>query len=165
MSSLRRFQDKIDVLDLIISILKDHEKNLSDFVDKMDAFIKRISVFEKDTEKGVVSQREGFTPGGNRCIVSVKCKRWSDFRDVSMGAPLVAFELRDSGLYITSVSDRFIFKYLEKIPDTKGVTFVHLGKPGCRKVLSLNPISVRRWLSDELKVPENRIIEGDLFTS
>ena len=103
MSSLRRFQDKIDVLDLIISVLKDHEKSLSDFIEKMDTFIKEVSVFKEVCGKSGISRPRMFTQGDNRNIISVECERWSDFKEVSMGARLVAFEMRDGGLYLSLI--------------------------------------------------------------
>ena len=155
MSSLRRFQDKIDVLDLIISILKDHEKSLSDFIEKMDAFIKEVSVLKKVGEENRISRPRRFTQRDNCNVISVGCRRWSDFREVSMGARLVVFEVRDGGLYITSMSNGFIFKHFHKLPGSEAVTSL--------PPESLDVGNVKRWLSDELKVPENRIVEGHLF--
>ena len=154
MSSLRRFQDKIDVLDLIISVLKDHEKSLSDFIEKMDTFIKEVSVFKEVCGKSGISRPRMFTQRDNRNIISVECERWSDFKEVSMGARLVAFEVRDGGLYITSMSNGFIFKHLHRLPSSEAVTSF--------STESLDVGNVKRWLSDELKVPENRIVEGHL---
>ena len=154
MSSLRRFQDKIDVLDLIINVLKDHEKSLSDFIEKMDTFIKEVSVFKEVCGKSGISRPRMFTQGDNRNIISVECERWSDFKEVSMGARLVAFEARDGGLYITSISDGFIFKHIHRLPSSEAITFL--------SPESLDVGNVKRWLSDELKVPENRIVEGYL---
>ncbi|RLG08921.1 MAG: hypothetical protein DRN64_04540 [Thaumarchaeota archaeon] len=154
MSSLRRFQDKIDVLDLIINVLKDHEKSLSDFIEKMDTFIKEVSVFKKVYGKSGISRPRMFTQRDNRNIIFVECERWSDFKEVSMGARLVAFEVRDGGLHITSISDGFIFKHLHKLPSSEAVTSL--------SPESLDVGNVKCWLSDELKVPENRIVEGHL---
>jgi len=154
MSSLRRFQDKIDVLDLIISVLKDHEKSLSDFIEKMNTFIKEASVFKEVCGKSGISRPRIFTQRENRNIISVECRRWSDFREVSMGARLVAFEMRDGGLYITSMSNGFIFKHLHRLLGSEAVTSL--------PPESLDVGNVKRWLSDELKVPENRIVEGHL---
>lgn len=51
MSFRSRFQEKIDVLDIIIGILKDHEEHLSDVADRLDKISRDLLVFEKKMER------------------------------------------------------------------------------------------------------------------
>ena len=51
MSSRSRFDDRIDILDIIISILKDHEESLSNIVDRLEAVSKTFSSIEKKITK------------------------------------------------------------------------------------------------------------------
>ncbi len=166
MSSRPRFQDKIDVLDILISILKDHEGNLSNTVDKLDAFIKNLSSLEKKIAKvEQILQHKKFTPVNDRRFIYVECKKWSEFREVSTGASLVAFEAEEKTLSISSAFREIIFKYSEDLPWGDDEINMQSGDLVCCKVLNLDSFSVRRWLSEELKVPEDKIVEGRLFTS
>ncbi|MFB0504813.1 MAG: hypothetical protein ACETWE_13370, partial [Candidatus Bathyarchaeia archaeon] len=77
------------------------------------------------------------------------------------GASLVAFETDIWNVFsISSACREFVFRYAEKLPLSPDD-----GAPEdsvCCKVLDLDPLSLRRWLSDELNVPEDKIIEGNL---
>jgi len=159
------FEDKIDILDLIISILKDHEESLSNFVDRLEVFIKNLSSLEKKISNLDKIPQPGRSTSEDRRILLVECKRWSDFKDINAGASLVAFETEDNALSVSSASRDFIFRYSEKLPDVDDSMTVHSGDSVCRKVSCLNPLGVRRWLSEELRVPEDKIIEGRLLTN
>jgi len=166
MSSHTRFEDKIDVLDIIISILKDHEENLSNIVDKLDSFVRNLSILEKKMSKlDQPLQQKKFRPESERRIVFVECKKWSEFRDACAGASLVAFDMSDSVLSVNSSSREFVFRYSERLPDASDVLPSHSGNSAFRGALHLNTLSVRHWLSEELKVPEDKIVEGALSTT
>lgn len=141
------FQSKIDVLDLIISILKDHEENLSGSIDKIGDMLQN---------RNPVPVKEP-----HHLLVFVDCLRWSDFKRASAGSSLVGYRIDVWNEFtIISVSPRFISRYSEKLPRSKDD--IMLEDTVCGKVLDLDSIGLRHWLSEELKVPENKIIEGNI---
>jgi len=185
-----RFEGKIDVLDLLINILKDHEENLSDVVDKLDVFLDNLSLAQKKTAKldqilkrddlsDVVDRLGVFinslssvvekisresTSEKDRHIAIVDCRKWSEFRVVSAGASLVAFEMDVWNVFsITSRSREFIFRFSESLPMSKNDAMPE--GSASNKLPNLDSTSLRRWLSEELKVPEEKIIEGNLVKS
>jgi len=103
-------------------------------------------------------------PSNDRRFVLVECKRWAEFKDVSGGASLIAFETGDNILSVSSASSEFVFKYTEKLLEDDAVS-AHPEDSVRRKILNLNPLNVRRWLSEELKTSEDKIIEGRVSTN
>jgi len=163
MSSLPRFQDKIDVLDMIISILKDHEENLSSIVDKLDTFVEDLSSLNKKFAKiDQILQRSKFVPMHDPNILTVECQKWPEFREMSIGASLVAFEIDETNLSISSASRGFVFSYSERLPDLESLTSDNSEDLSLRRVVNLDPFSVKAWLSEELKITEDKILEGRL---
>ena len=166
MSSLPRFQDKIDVLDMIISILKDHEENLSNIVDKLDTFVENFSSLEKKIAMiGQGLQNAKFAHRKERRMLLVECRNWSEFREMSIGASLVAFEIAKDLLSVSSASSEFVFKYSEKLPPVDSLTALQPGDTSHREASSPNSLGIRAWLSEELKVAEHRILEGKLLAT
>jgi len=96
-----------------------------------------------------------------RHLSVVACRKWSEFKEVSSDASLVAFEINVWNEFsITSVCSGFIFRYSEKLP-----AYQHgmkIEDSVCHEVLNLDPADLRCWLSDELNVPDHRIVEGGL---
>jgi len=190
MSSGPGFEGKIDVLDMLINILKDHEESLSGIVGKLDFFIDNLSSAQKKIKKmdrilqqenlsNIVDRLDIFVDNlssvlekisrefafeDGRRVAVVDCRKWLEFRTVSMGASFVAFETDVWNVFsVTSACRDFIFRYSERLPVSQN-DVVPEGSV-CHKVLNMDPRSLRRWLSDELKVPEDKIIQGDLSKS
>jgi len=157
------FQEKIDVLDIIISILKDHEENLSKIIDRFDSVCEDISAFEE------------------KVSLLDKC-----LERLSQGALLVAFEVVGDRFFFSSVSDLFIFTYSAGFPEStalmnrriRGWLKTHPETPDEETVPSrgfaskdgeaayeivVSPKMVKRWLSQELGIPESKIVEGRIL--
>ena len=120
MSAHSAFQEKIDVLDIIISILRDHEEALSKLADRFDGiynemsdFGEKISKFDRSQERLDGSRVERLVKAVERkgTLVPIECKDWLTFQSASHGALLVTFEATDYGLIFSSVSDLFVFTY------------------------------------------------------
>lgn len=192
MSAHSAFQDKMDVLDIIISILRDHEEALSTLADRFEeicsdisAFRERISALDSSQEclKGRAVAHLVEADGRKGPLLTIQCKDWLAFRSLSHGALLAAFEASDDDLVFSSVTDLFVFTYSERFTEvarlmggtfgkgTEGHSeagnagrapsrgfFSQEGFPDCEPVLS--PTRVRRWLSVELAVPEERVVEA-----
>jgi hypothetical protein len=192
MPSHKEFQEKIDVLDIIISILKDHEESLSKIADRFDGVCSEISTFE---EKASVLDRALDHIGGQKIkniigaigtkgpLVTVNCKSWQAFKGASQGALLVAYEVLGEQAFFSSISDLFVFTFSGELNETS--IFI---KKSARQWLDKNLESddeqvispgeitstdgesayktltstkmIKRWLSTEMSIPEERIVEG-----
>ncbi|OYT48919.1 hypothetical protein B6U79_02550 [Candidatus Bathyarchaeota archaeon ex4484_231] len=189
------FQEKIDVLDIIISILKDHEENLSKIIDRFDsvcedisAFEEKVSLLDKCLERldGLKIRNVVGAVGTKGPLVTVKCKDWLAFKSASQGALLVAFEVVGDRFFFSSVSDLFIFTYSAGLPEStalmnrrvRGWLETHPETPDEETVPSrgfaskdgeaayeivVSPKMVKRWLSQELGIPESKIVEGRIL--
>jgi len=183
------YQEKIDVLDMIISILKEHEENLSGLVDRFDAECnslasvdEKLSVLEQFLNRLEVSNVKNVigVPGTKGSLVAVECRDWLTFRGASQGSLLVAFEIADDLLRLSSVTDLFVFTYSEKLPDfemmnkvTEGNAKFRFGKTnveasssgagGSAYGMILKQEKVKRWLASELGVSEEKIVEGKVI--
>ena len=70
----------------------------------------------------------------------VRCKGWEDFRERSKGASSVALEWsEEEGLTISSLSRGVVYRYV------------------------LESDGVKSWLSWELGVPGERVVEGEIM--
>jgi len=138
-SEIRRLND------VLVDMIKTHEKNLLDIAGRIDQnFQYRESESENDHP-----------------IAVVDCRKWSEFKELSTGTSLVAYEMDVWNVFsITSARREFIFRYSERLPISRNN--VTPKDSVCHKALNLNPASLRRWLSEELRVPEEKIIEGNL---
>ena len=195
MSAHSAFQEKMDVLDIIISILRDHEEALSTLADRFEeicsdisAFRERISALDGSQEcsKGRGVARLVEAVGRKGPLLTIQCKDWLAFQSLSHGALLVAFEASDDDLVFSSVTDLFVFTYSEQFTEVARLMGGMFGKrteshsetgnaerapprrffsqdefPDCEPVLS--PTRVRRWLSVELAVPEERVVEATVL--
>jgi len=122
------YQEKIDVLDLLISILRDHEITLSNLADKFDAIYDEISSFEEkmpvldralERLDGLKVKNVIGAAGLKGTLAAVKCKDWLTFQAASQGALLVAFEITKDRCAFYSVSDLFVFTYSESILEVR----------------------------------------------
>jgi len=196
MPSSNDFQEKVDVLDIIISILKDHEDSLSKIAERFDTLCSDISTFrEKASVLDRVLDRLGGQKIGNIIeavgakgpLVTVNCKSWQAFKGASQGALLVAYEVIEEQAFLSSVSDLFVFTFSGDL----GETSLSLSKGerrwierslrpeldetlGSEESVSadgdaayktiVNSKTIKRWLSAETSVPEDKIVEGKIIS-
>ena len=190
-----KFQEKVDVLDLIIGVLKDHEETLSKIIEKfdeihdgMDAFVEKLNLLDKFLKRleGLKVKKVIEAAEMNGPLAKVKCNDWAAFQAASQGALLVAFEVSGEEVIVSSITDLFIFTYSDGI-----LEFMNLiGEDATlwiREVLKeagfgaaslasstskrdefayeavVNPEMLLRWLSSELGVPKDRIINGRIL--
>ena len=114
------FDEKIDVIDLIINVLKDHEKKLDELVSRIEkAHI--INRTPTDTLEEVTPQIERASSlpvekTSSGAPVKVKLSEWNEFRTRCESARLVAFEVVDGRFQVTALTDSVLYRYTEKIP-------------------------------------------------
>jgi hypothetical protein len=137
-------KNKMDVLDLIIDTLREHEKHLDRLTERLESFLEAFNVKvekEKPTEPTTLSEKTRPEPPPiSSPISTVECVRWSDFREKSRKARVVTFEVSEKRLEISCAHADIVYRYT--------ITFA----PSSDKL--------RSWLSENLGVPEEKIVEG-----
>ena len=183
--------DKVDVIDLIINVLREHEKTLDELVGRLEEVLDRIPA----AERGEVVERPP--------TIRVEVHDWREFRSRCRGAPVVAFEVEDRTLSIYAVKGGMIYTYSEVLPEMKvrmrkadghyvveefsvdsleGVPLAFRRRLSCglegsvkgskirvREGLHLINIAydidveeTKKWLSKELKVNKSNILRGKI---
>lgn len=192
MSTDDRFEGRIDYLELLISTLRDHEKQLNDVADTL---VESVDQIRRDVEKGAPA-------ASGKPFLTVWCERWSEFKRRAAKPRLVTFSLRDNRLTVHAVTDE-VYAYAERLPEQEfharqdGETFVvdrltfgsldavpmafrqrldcglegtfvtsrHAVTDGEYRVqlrFTLDASQVRKWLTTELKVASDGIVEGSI---
>jgi len=145
--------EKMSALDFVISVLREHEKSLDAIEEKFEKLVSDLSALTvRKREKA-----EGARPGG-RGGIHVSCEEWEEFRELCLEPEIVSFQINDI-LKIKALKDNMIYEYREQIGR-------HVESLMCGLKVDfharLDPSKVKKFLSRELKVHENRIIHGDL---
>lgn len=106
------FDEKIDVIDLIINVLKDHEK-------KLDELVSRLENADSDGpprhEPSIRIPEMKVVPGG-KPVASVKLKSWTEFRNQARSSEIVAFESDEGHFTVSALAGKLLYAYVEKIP-------------------------------------------------
>jgi len=115
------FDEKIDVIDLIINVLKDHENKLDELVSRLEgAEVLRES--PTDTKKEDIYSLEEPTPRPAKRApsmgagVKAKLKSWTEFRERSEGAELVTFDVDGGYFKVSAVAEGVLYSFKEEIP-------------------------------------------------
>jgi hypothetical protein len=178
--------DKVEVMDLLINVIKDHEKNL-------DTLISRA---ENLMEDNMVQKNYVQNPPNLR----LKLRDWEEFRARAIEAELVCFDLVDSKFLCNAITKTKIYRFCEEIPETRlefnengnnsALTGISMGKSNdenisflggllsiglelrSRKVVDsgekyeveyeLDLLYTKNWLSRELGIHRNFIVRGNI---
>jgi len=100
------FEERVDVIDLIINVLREHEKTLDGLISKLE------EALEAAPAGGEPAPTRGRKPA-----VSVLLRRWADFRERCASASLVAFDVDDKRFSVSAVKDDVLHSYEEAMPD------------------------------------------------
>ncbi|MFQ6054254.1 MAG: hypothetical protein ACE5OO_08525 [Candidatus Bathyarchaeia archaeon] len=107
MSFEGRFNEKVDVIDLIISVLKDHEKTLDELVSRLERLQPNLATIAS-------AAKEAPSRGP---IVSAVLRRWAEFKDRCSGASLAAFDIEGKQFKVSAFKDGILYLYQEEMPD------------------------------------------------
>jgi len=182
--------DRVDMLDLLINLLKEHEQ-------KMDELTYRLETLLDERTPPTEPPRR--TPGRISGVVA-RVSSWREFKRQCTGAHSVAVEINERTFKVTALTRNILFAYEEEIPvleitqryggreTTYAVTDASLtlkslmGTLDCgleldRRVIDstlpdggavqrvvhyVDPGTARSWLADQLVVEESSIILGAL---
>ena len=97
------YTDKVEVMDLLINVLKDHEKSLDTLITRAE------DVIEDDQSPRTVSQ--------NPPSLKITLRNWAEFKDRTIEAELVCFEMIDSMFLCKAITNNKVYIYKEKTPE------------------------------------------------
>ena len=166
--------DKVEVMDFLINVLKDHEKSL-------DALISRAENVLAENE-----EKLGVNGGSHDSPIKIVLKDWPEFKRRVENVELVCFDLLDQ-VFIVSVKTRQkVYEYREKVPEHVlevtspekaygdslqrkdrlkiGLELVCKKEAGNEQKMTsdIDPQYTRKWLSGELGVHQDFIVCGDI---
>jgi hypothetical protein len=95
--------DKVEVMDFLINVLKDHEKSLDTLISRAEGLLE---------ENQGPSQIINNTPN-----LKISLRNWDDFREHALEAELICFDIKDSFFYCNAITETRIYQYTEKTPD------------------------------------------------
>jgi uncharacterized coiled-coil protein SlyX len=152
----------LEALDFVISVLREHEKDLDKLVCQLDNITERfgenndLSIKFERLEKSLQSLQDNLTNLTN-CLsnsqnapvnslrpssIKVNCLEWRDFRALATNAETVSVIMGDSkkSFQVCALKNSKILSYKGEIPE--------------------NTLLLKLWLSNELSVSEQDVIEG-----
>jgi hypothetical protein len=175
----RSFDDKIDVMDLIINVLKDHESKLDELVSRLENLPPPRAGIADDSEAEAEDEPQSPAVGSSRQggpVVTAVLKRWTDFRSKCASSRLVAFDTEESVFEVSSLAGGVVYVYREEIP-SMGITYredgegarvegIDFSKPGLmpaalREKLDCGLEFTRRDL--ETKMDDSRTLHKIIF--
>jgi len=123
MSFDRSFEEKIDVIDLIINVLKDHESKLDELVSRLEGVPSKAErADDSEPAEDEAREPEAEPPRQAGPAVTVVLKRWEDFRQKCESSRLVAFDAEEGAFEVSALSGGVVYVYREEIP-VMGITY------------------------------------------
>ena len=145
--------ERMSAVDFIISVLREHEKNLDSLIEKLDAISKNLSELTASKKKN-----EATVSYNGHANVHITCEDWEEFRELCKEAETFSFHLGNE-LKIMALHGNTIYEYKEPIP--KHIEHLECGVPIYFQA-QLNPEKIRRFLLRELNTSDKRIIHGEI---
>ncbi len=124
----KSFDEKIDVIDLIINVLKDHEIKLDELVSRLESIPQRATRIE-DPEPSE-SYIRSIPSEPRRQIgppVTAILDRWTDFRLKCQSARLVTFDSKEGTFKVSAIAGGIVYIYNEDMP-SMGITYKENGE-------------------------------------
>ncbi len=97
--------DKVEVMDFLINVLKDHEKSLDTLITRAE------DVIEEKQSPQMVSQ--------NSPPLKIILRDWDEFKDRAIEAELVCFDMNDSTFLCNAITTDKVFCFTEKAPEVE----------------------------------------------
>jgi len=164
--------DRVEVMDFLINVLKDHEKSL-------DALISRAEDVISEKQSLLETQKSG-PPDSPQ--VKVVLKDWPEFRRRLKDVDIICFDLVESVFVVSASAGQKIYEFREVIPSNasgpvkmgdKAETYrlsigleLHSAGTGAKsersRAFELDPQYTRGWLSNNLGVHQDFIVCGDI---
>lgn len=108
------YEEKVDVIDLIINVLREHEKSLDDLVARLESVVTRTESARPPPTKTEISATR---IEASKLIISAFIKNWAEFREKSLGSSLVAFDVDEKRFNVSAFKEGILYSYNEDIPE------------------------------------------------
>jgi hypothetical protein len=95
--------DKVEVMDFLINVLKDHEKSLDTLITRAEGIIE-----EKNTPRNLMQSPPS---------LKINLRDWEEFCDRVVEAELVCFDLVDTTFFCNAITENKIYRYSEDVPE------------------------------------------------
>lgn len=119
MSYDEEYVKKINALDLIIDVLKAHEKNLDTLLSKLETII-------ETREAGAKKEKLEISEPPRREPRFLQCRRWTEFKERSRGADQVSFKVKNNAFIVDSEVDGETYRYTENLQVPKEQLAIHI---------------------------------------
>ena len=106
------FDEKIDVIDLIINVLKDHEKQLDELVARLEEAL-AAEAPKRTPQQQELIERE---PAGGATVTAF-LNKWTEFTERCTSAGLVAFKVDGGNFKVSATAGGALYTYEEEIPE------------------------------------------------
>jgi hypothetical protein len=157
--------EALEALDFIINVLKEHEKDLDRLIGQLGIITESLGETGEITEKiekieDRISNLQGeigdmikniAVPQGNapsvmasKSPVSMKCRKWEDFKTMAAGSETVSylFKTSENTFQAEALKNGKLVTYVGEIPS--------------------NSTLLKLWLSKELDIDKDSVFEGNL---
>jgi len=98
------FDERVDVVDLILKVLKEHEKNLDTIVSQLGESLSQPQNVEK-------VQLQGYNK------YKVVLNKWLEFRDRCLKSDIVAFDMVEDKFHVSAIKNGNFYSYTETVPE------------------------------------------------
>ncbi len=169
--------DKVEVMDFLINVLKDHEKSLDTLISRAE------SVLAENEEK------LGVNGGSRESPIKIVLKDWTEFKRRLENVELVCFDMVDQVFIVSVKTKQKVYEYRENTPkslmEETGPRKVQGGSSPRKDrlkigleldyrrneagnadedemICNIDPQYTRKWLSGELGVHQDFIVCGDI---
>jgi len=108
------YDEKVDVIDLIINVLREHEKSLDDLVARLENVVTKTESVRPSSTKTEIPASKIEVP---KIMISAVIRNWAEFRDKTLSAGLVAFDVDEKRFNVSAFKDGILYSYNEDIPE------------------------------------------------
>ena len=95
--------DKVEVMDFLINVLKDHEKNLDTLISRAENIIE-----ENKSTKRMIQ---------NPPNLKISLRDWKEFCEHVTKSELICFDLVNATFYCDAITENKIYRYIEETPN------------------------------------------------
>jgi hypothetical protein len=155
--------DALEALDFIISVLREHEKDLDGLAGKMGSALEKFSEGGAVTGKitdvedhlarlqsqiseliQIISQPQEKLAVTHGLPVIVRCRQWEDFKNLAREAETVSFLQKEpeKTFQADALKSGRVLTYTGELPKSSRL--------------------LKTWLSKELDIPQEKVLEGAL---
>jgi len=145
--------ERMSAVDFIISVLREHEKNLDSLIEKLDSISKNLSELTVSKKRSAAQVKYD-----GHANIHITCEDWEEFRELCREAKTFSFHL-DNELKIMALHGNTVYEYREPMP--KRTERLECGIPVYFQA-QLSPEKIRRFLQRELNALNKKIIRGEI---